>query len=47
MELEVAVGYLLALAVPAWLVGEYVVHNWKPSATLRHRPTQEEAVGSE
>ena len=31
MELEVAVSYLLALAVPAWLVGEYVVHTWKTS----------------
>jgi hypothetical protein len=31
MELEVAVSYLLALAVPAWLVGEYVVHTWKIS----------------
>jgi hypothetical protein len=31
MELEVAVSYLLALAVPAWLIGEYVVHTWKTS----------------
>lgn len=31
MEVEVAVSYLLALAVPAWLVGEYVVHTWKTS----------------
>jgi hypothetical protein len=31
MELEAAVSYLLALAVPAWLVGEYVVHTWKTS----------------
>ena len=31
MELETAVSYLLALAVPAWLVGEYVVHTWKAS----------------
>ena len=31
MELEVAVSYLLALAVPAWLVGEYAVHTWKTS----------------
>ena len=31
MELEVAVSYLLALAVPAWLVGEYVVNTWKTS----------------
>jgi hypothetical protein len=29
MGLEAAVSYVLALAVPAWLVGEYVVHNWK------------------
>ena len=33
MELETAISYLLALAVPAWLVGEYVVHTWKPSHT--------------
>ena len=31
MELEAAISYLLALAVPLWLVGEYVVHAWKPS----------------
>lgn len=31
MDLETAVSYLLALAVPAWLVGEYVVHTWKAS----------------
>lgn len=31
MELEAAISYLLALAVPAWLVGEYVVHTWKTS----------------
>ena len=31
MELKTAVSYLLALAVPAWLVGEYVVHTWKAS----------------
>jgi hypothetical protein len=31
MELEVTISYLLALAVPAWLVGEYVVHTWKTS----------------
>jgi hypothetical protein len=31
MEVEVAVSYLLALAVPTWLVGEYVVHTWKTS----------------
>ena len=34
MELEAAIGYLLALAVPAWLVGEYVVHTWKTSDTF-------------
>jgi hypothetical protein len=33
MELEAALSYLLALAVPAWLVGEYVVHTWKTSDT--------------
>ena len=33
MELETAISYLLALAVPAWLVGEYVVHTWKTSDT--------------
>ena len=33
MELEAAITYLLALAVPAWLVGEYVVHTWKASRT--------------
>jgi hypothetical protein len=31
MALETAVSYLLALAVPAWLVGEHVVHIWKAS----------------
>ena len=31
MELEAAVSYLLALAVPAWLAGEYMVHTWKTS----------------
>lgn len=31
MGLEAAVSYGLALAVPAWLVGEYVVHSWKAS----------------
>ena len=44
MGLEAAVSYVLALAVPAWLVGEHVVHTWKASES---RPTQEEAVGSE
>jgi hypothetical protein len=29
MYLEAAVSYLLALAVPLWLVGEYVLHTWK------------------
>jgi hypothetical protein len=33
MELEAAISYLLALAVPAWLVGEYAVHTWKTSDT--------------
>jgi hypothetical protein len=31
MGLEAAVSYVLALTVPAWLVGEYVVHTWKAS----------------
>jgi hypothetical protein len=33
MGLEAAISYLLALAVPGWLVGEYVVHTWKTSDT--------------
>lgn len=31
MGLEAAVSYLLALAVPLWLVGEYMVHTWSSS----------------
>ena len=31
MDLETASSYLLALAVPLWLVGEYVVHTWRTS----------------
>jgi len=31
MNLETASSYLLALAVPLWLVGEYVVHTWRAS----------------
>ena len=29
MDLEAAASYLVALAVPLWLAGEYVVHAWK------------------
>ena len=35
MALENLVGYLVALAVPLWLVGEYAVHSWKSAATRR------------
>jgi hypothetical protein len=31
MELRTMVGYLVALAVPLWLVGELMVHSWKRS----------------
>jgi hypothetical protein len=31
MNLEAASSYLLALGVPLWLVGEYVVHTWRAS----------------
>ena len=36
MDLEAAAGYLVALAVPLWLVGEYAVHSWK--SMLKRRP---------
>jgi hypothetical protein len=42
MELEAAISYLLALAVPAWLVGEYVVHTWKTSERSAVDRTSEE-----
>jgi hypothetical protein len=29
MDLEAAASYLVALAVPLWLIGEYVVHTWR------------------
>jgi len=35
MDLEALVSYLLALAVPLWLVGEYVAHSWKSVALRR------------
>ena len=35
MDLEALVGYLVALAVPLWLVGEYVVCSWKSESTRR------------
>ena len=37
MELETVVGYLLALAVPLWLVAEFMVHSWKSSKLPRAR----------
>jgi hypothetical protein len=47
MELEAAISYLLALAVPAWLVGEYVVHTWKTSerSAVDRRPSREDFIG--
>jgi len=39
MDLETASSYLLALAVPLWLVGEYVVHAWRTS-----RPSEVEGA---
>jgi hypothetical protein len=38
MELETVVGYVLALAVPLWLVAEFMVHSWKsPNHPPVHR----------
>ena len=34
MDLEAAASYLVALAVPLWLVGEYVVHTWRRPHSL-------------
>ena len=34
MDLEAAASYLVAVAVPLWLVGEYVVHAWKAPRSL-------------
>jgi hypothetical protein len=34
MDLEAAASYLIALAVPLWLVGEYVVHAWRAPRSL-------------
>ena len=31
MKLETAVSYLVALAVPLWLVVEFAVRSWKSS----------------
>jgi hypothetical protein len=28
MELEAVVGYLVALSVPLWLLGELITHLW-------------------
>ena len=39
MDLEAASSYLLALAVPLWLVGEHVVHTWR-----RSRPSKVEGA---
>lgn len=41
MDLEAAVSYLLALAVPLWLVGEYVAHSWKSAPMRRPRRSGE------
>jgi hypothetical protein len=35
MELEAVVGYLVALSVPLWLLGELVTHPW--SSGLRDK----------
>ncbi len=38
MELETAVSYLVALAVPLWLIVEFTVHSWKsPNQPRVHR----------
>jgi hypothetical protein len=29
MDLEAAASYLVALAVPLWLIGEYVMYTWR------------------
>src|SRR5262245_8137605 len=34
MDLEAAASYLVALGVPLWLAGEYVVHAWKAPRLL-------------
>ena len=45
MELEAVVSYLLALAVPLWLIGEYVVHTWRrgnpPQVDGKSLPTRQ------
>ena len=37
MDLEAAASYLVALAVPLWLAGEYVVHAWKAPRSLEDK----------
>ena len=37
MDLEAAASYLVALAVPLWLAGEYVVHVWKAPRSLEDK----------
>ena len=47
MGLEAAVSYVLALAVPAWLVGEHAVHTWKASERFKvDRKSAELPAGS-
>ena len=31
MDMEAAIGYLVALAVPLWFVVEFVIHKWTSS----------------
>lgn len=46
MELETAVSYLVALAVPLWLVVEFAVHSWKSSNQRQgHRASTRLHVG--
>ena len=47
MDLEAAASYLVALAVPLWLAGEYVVHVWKAPAPWKTRasPASKTRVG--
>ena len=41
MDLETAIGYLAALAVPLWLVVEQVVSWWRAANQLEKRPEPE------